>query len=185
MSINFTHHFSNGRRRECYDPKHSLREYIHRRVVKCIRSQQSANRCTRLSASSRVHRDRRGSPRMGVSINFTHHFSNGRRRESQKPKHSLRKYIHRRVVKCIRSQQSANRCPRLSASSRVDRDRRAIACPSSRVDRDAHDVVPRERVDRVTSCRDLFQRHRAISRDTASCRRGLTHHARTTRVTFK
>jgi len=71
-----------ARRRESYEHRHSLRYNTHRRVVKCVRNQQSANRCARLSASSRIHRGRRGSPRMGVSINFTHHFSNGRRRES-------------------------------------------------------------------------------------------------------
>ena len=111
-----------------------------------------------------------------------------RRRESYEHRHSLRYNTHRRVVKCVRNQQSANRCARLSASSRIHRGRprsAAVEYRSSRVDRDAHDVVPRERVDRVTSCRDLFQRHRAMARDTASCRRGLTHHARTTRVTFK
>ena len=52
-----------ARRRESYEHRHSLRYNTHRRVVKCVRNQQSANRYARLSASSGIHRGRPRSAR--------------------------------------------------------------------------------------------------------------------------
>ena len=43
---------SNARRRESYEHRHSLRYNTHRRVVKCVRNQQSANRYARLVCQS-------------------------------------------------------------------------------------------------------------------------------------